>query len=205
MFVTSIVIFCNCIAKMKYRPNKYSVPAFGSICVEFGSNFCFWWIPVPFFPALPCCVITNAKWELSWRSEGTQESSCLVLNAPSGMPVPMLVQPAAGLFVFPLSCSPLRCSSTGGALPEALRSRAYCSAVQTAPCQRGNVCAETPLALDSSKRVVNLPSGLIWNACRGRDGGCGSFLVPGFQVWAPIRVTAPGEVPRFTRICSFPF
>lgn len=33
MFVTDIVIFCNCIAKMNYWPNKYSVPALVGVCL----------------------------------------------------------------------------------------------------------------------------------------------------------------------------
>lgn len=32
IFVTNIVIFCNCIAKMNYCPNKYSVPAWLEVC-----------------------------------------------------------------------------------------------------------------------------------------------------------------------------
>lgn len=59
MFVTSIVIFCNCIAEMKYWPNKYSVPAFWSIWIEFGSDFAFDKYLPPFF------IITCVKWVLS--------------------------------------------------------------------------------------------------------------------------------------------
>lgn len=70
MFVTSIVIFCNCIAEMKYWPNKYSVPAFWSIWIEFGSDFAFDKYLPPFF------IITCVKWVLSCRCTCLRTREC---------------------------------------------------------------------------------------------------------------------------------
>lgn len=122
-------------------------------------------------------------------------------------------QPAAGLFVCFLWAATVTLFFHRRRTPKSIKKLYLLFSSPNCAVSAGNVCAETPWALDGSKKektfsllqIVILPPGLIWNVFRGRDGGCGCFPVPDVQVWAPLRATAPGKVPHFTRICSFPF
>lgn len=137
MFVTSIVIFCNCIAEMKYWPNKYSVPAFWSIWIEFGSDFAFDKYLPSFF------IITCVKWVLSCRCTCLRTRECRARRWLGLECSLQRAQPAAGLNLvsFGLFCHWHLYS--GASAPECIQASCFGMGGNHRPCW-GRVLSLSP-------------------------------------------------------------
>lgn len=137
MFVTSIVIFCNCIAEMKYWPNKYSVPAFWSIWIEFGSDFAFDKYLHPFF------IITCVKWVLSCRCTCLWTRECRARRWLGLSAACRGLSQQRVWALFPLDCFATGTFYSGASAPECIQASCFGMGGNHGPCW-GQVLSLSP-------------------------------------------------------------